>query len=81
MHRSCHSPSSAATGLAQAIAALLVTEAHSSVTDDFEASAAKAIGVRSDEEGTLGAHDGLTVAATVTDSLWRCLRVAEAAEG
>ena len=56
-------------------------EGHSSGTDDFEASAAKAIGVRSDEEGRLGGHDGLTVAATATDSLWRCPRVAEAAEG
>ena len=57
-----------------------MTEAHSSGTDDFEASAAKAIGVRSDEEGTLGGHDGLTVAAT--DSLWRrCPRVAETTDG
>ena len=57
-------------------------EGHSSGTDDFEASATtEAINVGSDAEGKLGGHDGLTVAATVTDSLWRCPRVAEAAEG
>ena len=58
-------------------------EAHSSGTDDFEASAttAKAIGVGYDAEGMLGGRDGLTVAAIATDSLWRCPRVAEATDG
>jgi hypothetical protein len=62
-----------------------VKEAHFSGTDDFEASAAattaKAIGVGSDAAGMLGGHDGLTVAATATDSLWRCPRVTEATAG
>ena len=55
------------------------------MTDDFEASAAttttEAIDVGSDEEGKLGGHDGLTVVATATDSLWRYPRVAEVTEG
>jgi hypothetical protein len=62
-----------------------VKEGHSSGTDDFEASAAtattEAIDVGSDAEGKLGAHDGLVVAATATDSRLRCPRVAKAAEG
>lgn len=58
-------------------------EAHSSGTDDFEASAttAKAIGVGSDAVGKLGGRDGFTVAAAATDSLWIYPRVAEATAG
>lgn len=56
-------------------------EGHSSGTDDFEASAAataKAISVGSDAEGKLGGDDGLKVATTATDLLWKSPRVAEA---
>ena len=58
-------------------------EGHSSGTDGFEAIAttAKAIGVGSDAVGKLGGRDGLTVAATATNSLWRCHLVAEATAG
>jgi hypothetical protein len=60
-----------------------VREDHSSRSDGFEASAtaAKAIGVGSDAEGKLGGRDGLMVAATATDSLWRCPRVTEVTAG